>query len=517
MSISAAARIQRRRTFPATRQPDGLWTISNVPVLLDHKVPLLGADGQPITRNGRRLVFRFTKDWLEQAKVNMDRHFANDGYEALVHVNHHNRGRPVEDAGFWRPEGVRRFSYRGRRCWALFAQLYDVPDEVYQDLARRRLKYVSAEVNSLIRAPEVDSLALLRDTTPFFRIAPIVPSETPGYGDVRDVQSGAVVQASDSRRFQVAMFMGMATDEAMAKCGEGVCKCHGACGGKSPGGQMSGTGGGKGKLREIVSRVGESHKAFMAALDDLQQVIDGDGGGEQEGIEDPGSGAVEQEGDPDKAGSDDEAGDATDDEEEEGLSQARQFVDEDDENDAGQVRASDNSEGHREDDDDAEGDYKSQMQAEIEKRDAQIARLQGELRGKAAVGNAQARREAAILEAVEKLRPLGVTRSEIEPYAAKGQVVLQAFVDGSLGSGSPMLSDWGGEVPLDMVADATTTPELAFISGLPREKQGVARQYAAEHAAMRISGMPLREHVIDSMIYEGHLSETEFGHMRQGA
>lgn len=154
-----ACEVVRRTGYTGIRQSDGLWTIRNVPIFAEHTVRDQSGDER-----------RIGPKWMRRAIAKFRERFAENGYLPPAHVNHHQTGREVRRAGFFRPRAIRKVRYEGENIWAMFADLVDVPDDVYQEIKAKGLPYRSVEIHDLNR-PEIDSLALLADEVPFFRLS----------------------------------------------------------------------------------------------------------------------------------------------------------------------------------------------------------------------------------------------------------------------------------------------------------------------------------------------------------
>lgn len=144
--------------FTAIENPDGTWNVLDVPIFCEHEVDL-GSERLHVNRQ-----------WMQQALTKAHRRFLHDAYMPPLHINHHGTGRDTKHAGFFRLRRVRQVPYEGRRLWTVFADLVNVPPDIYEDMRSGRLPFRSVEVHR-IDEPEIDSLSLLDDEVPFFRLA----------------------------------------------------------------------------------------------------------------------------------------------------------------------------------------------------------------------------------------------------------------------------------------------------------------------------------------------------------
>ncbi len=143
--------------FTASQNEDGTWNIGNVPIFAQHKVKF-GDEEKEVG-----------KDWLFAAKAKEDSRVTNDNYMPPLHIHHHGV-RETTRAGFFRSKSVAQAKYQGKLLWMTFADLVQVPPDVYEKIKAGALPYRSVEIHSLDE-PEINSLALLDDEVPFFRLS----------------------------------------------------------------------------------------------------------------------------------------------------------------------------------------------------------------------------------------------------------------------------------------------------------------------------------------------------------
>lgn len=147
--------------YLAERNADGTWNIYDVPIFATHE----------------RFGFEFDRAWQEKA-VATAQACARDGYIAPLHVHHHEPfASPqlgVVRAGLYLPKRVedRQYAWSDGPVAVTIADLLQVEDHVYREIAAGKLPYLSVE----IRGEEFDkgkaafnSLALLPHEAPYFR------------------------------------------------------------------------------------------------------------------------------------------------------------------------------------------------------------------------------------------------------------------------------------------------------------------------------------------------------------
>jgi hypothetical protein len=148
--------------YRADQQPDGTWTIYDVPVFATC------VDARRVReKTDKPLVF--DEKWLDSALTIAKTRMA-EGYLPPMHVRHHEPGASadeVEPAGFFKLKRVGTMIYEGQSRPTLFADMTGVPDRVFRRIKDGALPYRSVEIHKSLR--ELDSLALLDHEVPFFR------------------------------------------------------------------------------------------------------------------------------------------------------------------------------------------------------------------------------------------------------------------------------------------------------------------------------------------------------------
>ncbi len=143
--------------FRAVQNANGSWNVFDVPLFCAHQVEM-GDE-----------TLEIDKAWMTAAVQKADRRYREDYYLPPMHVNHHGTGREVRAAGFYRLKTVRKVPYEGKLVWTVFGDLIHVPENEYEEIRGGRLPYRSVEIFDL-KAEEIDSLALMADEVPFFRL-----------------------------------------------------------------------------------------------------------------------------------------------------------------------------------------------------------------------------------------------------------------------------------------------------------------------------------------------------------
>lgn len=178
--------------YRAEQASDGTWTIFDVPVFAVHEHPTFG---------------KFGAKWLKAA-LGMAQTRAAEGYLPPLHVRHHDEptGAPVRGAGRFRLTRVGPVSHGGEQIQALWADLIGVRPEIYAEIARGDFPYRSVEIHAAHvdpKAAEIDSIALLDDEVPFFRLPmlrisdqqPLISTKLQATGPVLAYQATATGKA----------------------------------------------------------------------------------------------------------------------------------------------------------------------------------------------------------------------------------------------------------------------------------------------------------------------------------
>jgi hypothetical protein len=144
-------------TYQSEQDSDGTWTVRDVPIFAEISIP-----------TGRDKAKLIDETWLKQALATSGAK-AKSGYLAPLHIGHHGCfGGEVPDAGKILPVRVAASDYNGEKRAVLYADLVEIPDDIYQRMAAGRLPYRSVEIND-IDEPEISSLALMQSSAPQFQ------------------------------------------------------------------------------------------------------------------------------------------------------------------------------------------------------------------------------------------------------------------------------------------------------------------------------------------------------------
>ena len=445
--------------------------IKDVPVLIEHAVPLITPDGQPMTdTDGKRLHFPVSRKWMEAAVKRAYQKRKLDGYVPPLHINHHGMGRPVEAAGMLRLTRVVKGMYQGKPRYMLLADLEINRPEVYEEMKNGQLRYFSAEVLDFRKSPDVNSGALMRDTAPFFETAPVIPydaenpwrqlpSATSKVGQYKSGRPyGAFAQLIDLTRPGTRL-----SADRQNYCGE------------------SGAMEGKPDMKELADAIGG---AVMSALMQYEAAKNEESGMDYaEGEE-----MIDEIDETDDIVADDALSVPGKDE----APRPVELIEEDEEEES------------------LEGMAKMQAQlgralANIETLALENATLKGahaKLQGKFVAREKSEKNEQAISAASKRLAPYGISRSAIEGAARHGGAALQQFVAGVVEVGQIDLTNFDGELPADL--GTAESADLAFLHKLPVESHQIARSYAAEYRQFEAAGVrrseSMAQYVVRGMV-----------------
>lgn len=109
------------------------------------------------------------RDWMAAA-VRKNRQREQEGYLPPTHVFHSDdvTAKPIY-AGKLRLKTVGEIQYEGRKLSAIFADIVDIPGDVFGLIEKGQMPYRSVEVHDWDN-PEIDSLALMPTDVPYFRM-----------------------------------------------------------------------------------------------------------------------------------------------------------------------------------------------------------------------------------------------------------------------------------------------------------------------------------------------------------
>lgn len=174
----------------AVQNPDGTWNIEDVAIFAEHDIEVVvkGEDGKPV-----HMKRRIGRSWQESALNQAVKRFSNDQFMPPLHVHHHGMGKQTVRAGFFKVKAVRQDSLEGKTLWTTFADLVNVPPEIYAMIRQGQLPYRSVEILD-INKPEISSLALLDDEVPFFRFKLLTIGQEIKMGE--EVEVGNIVKLS---------------------------------------------------------------------------------------------------------------------------------------------------------------------------------------------------------------------------------------------------------------------------------------------------------------------------------
>lgn len=199
-------------TYRSRQTGPNSWTIYDVPVFSAHE-----------RKSASGKLHQFDKGWLEGALAKAKTRHA-EGYFHPVHTRHHAAVDPskrddsdVAAAGRLQFRRVGQLRVGGREVPTIFADLVDVPGEVYREIQAGKLPYRSVEVLSP-SSGEIDSLALMDHEVPFFRYPLLRVAEQTGAAEVEThtpVAASAALAYRSVGDAHAALFRYAATEAAM--------------------------------------------------------------------------------------------------------------------------------------------------------------------------------------------------------------------------------------------------------------------------------------------------------------
>lgn len=482
--------------YHSRQEPDGAWTLVDVPILVDLEIPLLTETGEPlIGKDGQQAHYQISREWMERAIKAAQADIRESGYKAPLHVNHKGVGRVVEAAGFVVPKKVVRGRYRGRMHYQLLADLTFNRPEVYEEIRKGQLRYLSPEMDDVVRQPEINAVALMRDTEPFQRLPPVIPAtETPHPAAAQLQRIRRVLPESTlwptgrtlchRNRRGVAVLMDFDDKQEDEEAGAKLC---------DDGNEMP--------------ELDEKGKAMMAAL---SAAFAKAYASTMMGPSEPPVPAEElEESDANLMddGLPEEQDDVISTGDEMGFEPAEQLPEED-ELEEGRARMS------------AAGAKRGgAMMARLHKAEREARQAKQTAAKLKARLDAQDKKKAfdqAIDETHALLGPYGIKREELVQVAREfgGKAALQSYAAATMKHGTANLESWDGELPTNL--QESVDVETAFINDLPAEARVDARAMAQLHRQRHADPsqpptQALQTFVIDGMIATGRLPNTFAG------
>ena len=162
--------------FDAVQNEDGTWNIG-----IDKDIPIMGTVQEVgVKGNERPIGIKWLRAALRKHRALEEQ--PGGAYYAPVHLRHHSENSDHDEtvpAGFLRLNRIAPAFDGGDNQAAIFATLYNVPDEIYQQIKARKWAFRSVEVASWDK-PQVSSLSLLNTEAPFFKYPNLtIGNETP--------------------------------------------------------------------------------------------------------------------------------------------------------------------------------------------------------------------------------------------------------------------------------------------------------------------------------------------------
>ena len=144
--------------YTAVDHENGFFSILNIEIFAE------------VPPGAKRNKERIGEDWMDKA-IERNRLRRKEGFLPPVHIWH-------SDETAVKPTYAGKFvltrrgtiTYEGREIPALFANITDIPADVFKRIQQGTLPYRSVEVHDWDN-PEIDSLALMDTDVPFFRMA----------------------------------------------------------------------------------------------------------------------------------------------------------------------------------------------------------------------------------------------------------------------------------------------------------------------------------------------------------
>ena len=401
-------------------------------MLVEHAIPV--ADPKTGAQHTRLDIGR---EWMTRALSRAMRRHEQDHYLPPLHVDHKGAVPKTQLAGRYKLRSVKRGRYEGKPRWMLYCDLCHVPPEIYAEIRAGRLPYLSCEIHDT-RSSEIDSIALMCDTVPFFRLPMLTVGAEKPYGRTRLIKQKPAIAYSSIRANGAAILMdtrGHEMDhEAMGRAFASFMKSY------------------MGEEEELIEA-----PPMEAPVDEMpEELMDEEEVIEAPSLDDPAP--VEQM-------------------PEEMMDE--EFPEEEDaEVEYCSVKNCDKRAQMQASRDGAVHAQYSALQRQVARQEAELAALRRERHT-----------EQLVSRAVKDLEGYGATEATIRRYAAQGKAVLKTYMDTLRKHSTPPPSMWDGE----QAAHSSDPDTRLILSDIPAERQQEALQLIAEHKQMSGNGMKLSD------------------------
>lgn len=156
--LQSAARGADLGRYHARQQPNGDYCI--------HKVDIFQPTSKQNPGTGDHQVFG--EEWMRQAADGTNERIKR-GYKPPVHIGHHDP-KTMEERPFAGHFENLRVEPNPDGIPTLYADIVDIPPEMFAQVMRNRIPYRSIEVNKPMGPPEVSSLAFMQSRVPHHKL-----------------------------------------------------------------------------------------------------------------------------------------------------------------------------------------------------------------------------------------------------------------------------------------------------------------------------------------------------------
>lgn len=183
--------------YRATQMADGTLVVHDVPIFCTcERVQVIG---------GEKTTLVFDEKWIRAAFAKAKSHEA-EGYLPPLHGYHHDDGKDVKPAGFFRITRVGSVTLHGEKRAALIADLVFTDPNAREDVLAKKTPYLSVEIFKVLGPPKIDSLALLSDEAPFLEMPLLLVGNVDKAQESRNVAYATFRQYASSERMPVLAF-----------------------------------------------------------------------------------------------------------------------------------------------------------------------------------------------------------------------------------------------------------------------------------------------------------------------
>ena len=165
--------------YDAEQAPNGTWTIKALPIFSE------------VESGKRGNEKHIGPEWMNAAIAKAKELRFVQQHMAPVHLGHHGalKNKETPRVGFLKPDHIGRLTIEGKHQWVLFADVVGISEENMGSLKNLSHPYRSVEIGDWNK-PEIASLALLSDESPYFKFPMLTIGEMKAHAGKQPIKFG---------------------------------------------------------------------------------------------------------------------------------------------------------------------------------------------------------------------------------------------------------------------------------------------------------------------------------------